>query len=60
MNRFRLLPPEVYAGGCALPGPVACTEIEDAPRYAYRGMMLDVARTWIDRDAVMRYIDLLA
>ena len=57
---LRLLPPEVYAGACELPVTIACTEIEDAPRYTYRGMMLDVARTWIDRDAVMRYIDLLA
>lgn len=57
---LRLLPAEVYAGGCPLPVTLACTEIEDAPRFPYRGMMLDVARTWIGKDAVMRYIDLLS
>lgn len=57
---LRLLPAEVYAGTCRLPVRIACTEIEDAPRFAYRGMMLDVARTWIGKDAVKRYIDLLS
>ena len=43
---FRLLPPEVYARkGVAAGTQVACAEIEDAPRFAYRGMMLDVARS---------------
>lgn len=57
---LRLLPPQVYAGSLPLPVEIACTQIEDAPRFAYRGMMLDVARTWIDYDAVKRYIDLLS
>ena len=57
---FRLLPPEVYAKACPLPVEVACTRIGDAPRFPYRGMMLDVARTWIDADGVKRYIDLLS
>lgn len=57
---FRLLPPEVYAKACPLPVEVACTEVDDAPRFPYRGMMLDVARTWIDADGVKRYIDLLS
>lgn len=57
---FRLLPPEVYAKACPLPAEVACTRIDDAPRFAYRGMMLDVARTWIGTTGVKRYIDLLA
>ena len=54
---LRLLPPEVYAKACPLPVEVACTRIDDAPRFAYRGMMLDVARTWIGVDGVKRYID---
>ncbi|GAA5152743.1 beta-N-acetylhexosaminidase [Microbacterium pseudoresistens] len=32
-------------------------EIEDAPRFAYRGVMLDVARHFFDVDAVKRWID---
>jgi len=58
---FRLLPPEVYARkGVAAGTQVACEEIEDAPRFTYRGMMLDVARTWIDESKVKRYIDLFS
>ena len=58
---LRLLPSDVYARqGLASGTEVACAEIEDAPRFAYRGMMLDVARTWIGPAEVKRYIDLLA
>lgn len=58
---FRLLPPEVYARKDVAAGTqVACAEIEDEPRFAYRGMMLDVARTWIDESKVKRYIDLFS
>ncbi|MDE5906806.1 MAG: family 20 glycosylhydrolase, partial [Alistipes sp.] len=58
---FRLLPPEIYARQGIAPGTtVACGRIEDAPRYPYRGMMLDVTRTWIDGVKVKRYIDLLS
>jgi hexosaminidase len=35
-------------------------EIEDAPRFAWRGMMLDVARHFMPKDGVLRYLDLLA
>lgn len=57
---FRLLPPEVYAH--ALPARVELrdTTIVDAPRFPYRGMMLDVARTWIEKDRVKRYMDLFS
>lgn len=57
---FRLLPPEVYAGQLKLPAEIACTKAEDAPRFPYRGMMLDVARTWIDAAGIKRYINLLS
>ncbi len=40
----------------ALPG----CEIIDAPRYAYRGAMLDVARHFFPVEDVKRYIDLLS
>lgn len=56
---LQLLPAAVYSG-LDLPAKVACCRIEDAPRYAYRGFMLDVCRTWIDKDKVKRYIALLA
>lgn len=58
---FRLLPPEVYVRrGLPAGTALACATVEDAPRYPYRGMMLDVARTWIDVPKVKRYIDLLS
>lgn len=58
---FRLLPPEVYARqGIGDGVAVGCMTVHDAPRFPYRGMMLDVARTWIDADKVKRYIDLFS
>ncbi|MVA76499.1 family 20 glycosylhydrolase [Auraticoccus sp. F435] len=39
---------------------VPSVHIEDAPRFAYRGVMLDVARSFQDVDMVKRYIDTLA
>lgn len=35
-------------------------EIEDAPRFPWRGMMLDVSRHWFTKKEVMRYIDQIA
>ena len=58
---FRLLPPEVYARRGIAPGTaVPCLSIADSPRFAYRGMMLDVARTWMEPAALKRYVDLLS
>ncbi|MEU4996727.1 beta-N-acetylhexosaminidase [Streptomyces sp. NPDC021622] len=34
--------------------------IEDAPRFRWRGMMLDVSRHFMPKDGVLRYLDLLA
>jgi hexosaminidase len=39
---------------------VPCCQIEDTPRYDYRGMMLDVSRHFSSKEEVMRYIDQLA
>ncbi|MFE6360106.1 beta-N-acetylhexosaminidase [Streptomyces sp. NPDC057806] len=35
-------------------------EIADAPRFAWRGLMLDVARHFMPKDGVLRYLDLMA
>ncbi|MFH8573385.1 beta-N-acetylhexosaminidase [Streptomyces sp. NPDC017993] len=40
--------------------PLPALRIEDAPRFAWRGMMLDVARHFMPKDGVLRYLDLLA
>ncbi|RSS76928.1 beta-N-acetylhexosaminidase [Streptomyces sp. WAC06614] len=34
--------------------------VQDAPRFGWRGMMLDVARHFLPKDGVLRYLDLLA
>ncbi len=57
---FRLMPAEIYAKQPPARIELPDTVLTDAPRFAYRGMMLDVARTWQGPDAVRRFIDLLA
>lgn len=39
---------------------IPCCTIEDAPRFAYRGLHLDVARHFFDVPVIKRYIDLMA
>ncbi|WP_073946461.1 beta-N-acetylhexosaminidase [Streptomyces kebangsaanensis] len=34
--------------------------VEDAPRFRWRGLMLDVARHFMPKDGVLRYVDLMA
>lgn len=38
----------------------ACVKITDSPRYAYRGMHLDVARHYFPSTFIKKYIDLMA
>lgn len=39
---------------------ILATQIEDTPRFAYRGMHLDVGRHMFPMDFIKKYIDLLA
>jgi len=39
---------------------VPCVQIEDRPRFRWRGMHLDVARHFFDKEFVKRYIDYIA
>jgi len=48
--------PSPKAGMANLP----CVEIDDYPRFGYRGMHLDVCRHFFGVDMVKRYIDLMA
>jgi hexosaminidase len=52
----QLLPAASAAAAPAIPA----VQIEDAPRFRYRGMHLDVARHFFPVEFVKRYIDLLA
>jgi len=59
----QLLPAELLSGKPA--GEKVCwaldpLEIEDQPRFAYRGMHLDCARHFFSLDEVKRYIDVIA
>lgn len=56
---LQLLPETVYSQAVR-PMEIGCCSIDDAPRYSYRGFMLDVCRTWIDKDKVKHYITILA
>lgn len=60
MTLLQLLPANVYNGGLTGSAEVVCCEISDSPRYEHRGFMLDVCRTWMDKETVMNFIDLLA
>lgn len=59
---LQLLPPVVYSGKAtghevwALP----VLKIEDNPRFPYRGLMLDVSRTFFDLSVVKRHLDWMA
>ena len=44
----------------ASPQAIPAVEIEDAPRFGYRGLHLDVGRHFFPVDFIKRYIDLLA
>jgi hexosaminidase len=45
-------------GGATIQLP--CVQIEDYPRFGYRGMMLDVCRHFFSVEFVKKYIDLMA
>lgn len=59
---LQLLPADIYASSVAsgVEWSVPCCEIEDSPRFSYRGMHLDVCLHFFDVDYLKRYIDLMA
>ena len=44
----------------AATSPLPCVQIEDYPRFGYRGMHLDVSRHFFSVEFVKKYIDLMA
>ena len=51
-----LLPTRVDGVAWAIP----CVHVEDAPRFGWRGAMLDVSRHFMPKEFVLKFIDLLA
>ncbi|MEU2213149.1 beta-N-acetylhexosaminidase [Streptomyces hygroscopicus] len=60
----QLLGPDAFRraplGGAPTARELAERTVTDAPRFAWRGMMLDVARHFMPKDGVFAYLDLLA
>ncbi len=57
---FQLLPSSVYTKQMALPAVVQGCEVVDKPKFAYRGFMLDIARTFMEKENILRYVDYIA
>ena len=59
---MQMLPPAIYSGNPTNRGSwsLPYIKIEDYPRFHYRGMMLDVSRTFFNYDDIIKYIDWLA
>jgi hexosaminidase len=60
VSLMQLMPSEVYSSSLCLPFVLPCCEISDSPSFEHRGFMLDVCRTWIDKQALCAFIDVLA
>ncbi|HEX7574209.1 MAG TPA: glycoside hydrolase family 20 zincin-like fold domain-containing protein, partial [Bacteroidota bacterium] len=59
---FQLLPPEFeYAAPVyGVAWDVPCVRVQDAPRFSWRGMHLDVGRHFFGKKFVEEYIDLIS
>ncbi|MFF5207666.1 beta-N-acetylhexosaminidase [Streptosporangium sp. NPDC000396] len=58
----QLLPADAFRAGPLGHGPwsIPAVTIADAPRFAWRGVLIDVARRFLPKNDLLRYIDLLA
>ncbi len=58
----QLLPPQVFrrARVTGVEWTVPACHIEDAPRFGWRGVMLDVVRHFVPKADILRFIDLMA
>jgi hexosaminidase len=59
---LQLLPPEIYrrAPTVGIDWAIPAVTLQDSPRFGWRGAMLDVARHFMPKHDVLRFIDLMA
>ena len=58
---LQMLPATIYGNATGFEKwEIPAVEIEDAPRFSYRGAMLDVSRTFFGLDYIYKFIDWLA
>ena len=59
---LQLLPPEIYNKERQrnVTWKIDGADIQDAPLYAWRGMMLDVSRYFFGKEYVLKFIDMMA
>lgn len=59
---MQLLPPEIYSSNIVkgVDWRLPCVQIEDVPRFQWRGLMLDVARHFFTKQEVKKTLDTMA
>ena len=59
---LQLMPPEVFASQlvAGMDWKIPCVQIEDQPRFKWRGFMFDVCRHFFTKDEVKQMLDALA
>ena len=60
---LQLLPPEVFSPNKveeAVAWTVPAVQIEDQPRFRWRGLMVDVGRHFFNKDEIKNFLDLMA
>jgi hexosaminidase len=57
---LQLMPPEVYGSNRCETLTLPALAIQDAPRFAWRGAMLDVSRKFQDKDTILKLLEGLA
>ncbi|MFP4622502.1 MAG: family 20 glycosylhydrolase [Bacteroidales bacterium] len=55
-----LIPPEAYRDNSSGSTEIEALTIEDAPRFHYRGLHIDVARNFQTKEEIMKMLDLMA
>jgi hexosaminidase len=57
---LQLMPPVVTEGTSKAAPEISCVQIEDQPRFRWRGLMLDVSRHFFPKAEVMKILDGMA